>query len=88
MYKVILHKNAVKFYRNIDDNLRTRISRAINSISQNPYYHIHIKKLHGELSHMYRYRVGDIRILYEIHEEIKTVRIKTIEARGDAFKRK
>ena len=88
MYKVLLHKNAEKFYRNADDNLRKRINRAVDSISQNPYYNIHIKKLQGELSHMYRYRTGGIRILYEIHEDIKTVRIKTIEARGNAYKGK
>lgn len=88
MYKVILHKNAVKFYKHSDANLRKRINKAIENISQSPYYGIHIKKLHGELSNMYRYRTGDIRIIYEIHEDIKTVRIKTIEARGDAFKRK
>jgi mRNA-degrading endonuclease RelE of RelBE toxin-antitoxin system len=35
---------------------------------------------------MYRYRLGALRILYEIHEEIKTVRIKTIESRGSAYK--
>ena len=86
MYKGILHKNAIKFYRNIDKNVQERINKAINIILQNPYYHTHIKKLHGELSHMYRYRAGDIRILYEIHEDIKTVRIKVIETRGDAYK--
>ena len=36
---------------------------------------------------MYRYRLGSMRILYEIHEDIKTVRIKTIEARGSAYKK-
>ncbi len=50
------------------------------------YYGVHIKKLQGELSKMYRYRVGDIRILYEIHEDIKIVRIKVIEGRGKAYR--
>jgi mRNA-degrading endonuclease RelE of RelBE toxin-antitoxin system len=35
---------------------------------------------------MYCYRLGEIRIIYEIHEDIKTVRIKTIEYRGSAYK--
>jgi len=42
--------------------------------------------LEGELKDMYRYRLGNLRILYEIHEDIKTIRIKAIEARGSAYK--
>jgi mRNA-degrading endonuclease RelE of RelBE toxin-antitoxin system len=29
--------------------------------------------------------MGNIRILYEIHEDIKAVRIKVIEERGDIY---
>jgi mRNA interferase RelE/StbE len=86
MYNVIFHKNAAKFYKNADNKLRGRIKEAINNISGNPRLHVHIKKLEGELKQMYRYRLGDLRILYEIHEDIKTIRIKTIEGRGSVYK--
>jgi len=86
VYKVILHKNAIKFYRTANENLRKRINRAIDCISQNPHYHRNIKKLQGNLSSMYRYRISDLRILYEIHDDIKTVRIKTIDVRGNVYK--
>ena len=86
MHKVILHRNAAKFFQDADKKLQERITDVLDSIAENPYYSIHIKKLHGELAHMYRYRLGALRILYEIHQEIKTVRIKTIEARGSAYK--
>jgi len=86
MLKVILHKNAAKHYRNAEKKLQGRINTAINTILENPRHHLHIRKLEGELKDMYRYRLGDIRILYEIHEDIKTIRIKAIEARGSAYK--
>jgi mRNA interferase RelE/StbE len=86
MYKVILHKNAAKYYKNADKKLQGRINTAVNTILENPRYHVHIKKLEGELKDMYRYRLGDLRILYEIHENVKTVRIKAIEARGSVYK--
>jgi len=86
VYKAILHKDAIKFYKRADTNLRKRINSAIEVVVQNPRYHIHIKKLQGDLSNMYRYRLGDIRMIYEIHEGIKTVRIKAIEQRGSAYK--
>jgi mRNA interferase RelE/StbE len=86
VYKVILHNYAAKFYTKCDTKLRKKINAAIDTILQNPTYNIHIKKLQGELSQMYRYRLGDIRIIYEIHEDIKSIRIKTIEYRGSAYK--
>jgi len=70
----MLHKNA-------DNKLRGRIKEAVNNISGNPRLHVHIKKLEGDLKQMYRYRLGDLRILYEIHEDIKT-----IEGRGSVYK--
>jgi mRNA-degrading endonuclease RelE of RelBE toxin-antitoxin system len=35
---------------------------------------------------MYRFRLGELRIIYEIEEEIKTVRVKSIDVRGTAYK--
>jgi mRNA-degrading endonuclease RelE of RelBE toxin-antitoxin system len=86
MYKVILHKNAAKYYRNADKKLQGRINTAIDIILENPRYHVHIKKLEGELKDMYRYRLGNLSILYEVHEDIKSIRIKAIEARGSVYR--
>jgi len=47
---------------------------------------VHIKKLEGELKDMVRYRLGNLRILYEVHEDIKSIRIKAIEARGSVYR--
>jgi len=86
MYKVILHKNAAKYYRNADKKLQGRINTAVDIILENPRYHVHIKKLEGELKDIYRYRLGNLRILYEVHQDIKTIRIKAIEARGSVYR--
>ncbi len=86
MYKVVLHSDAAKYYRNSDKKLQHRINSAIDIILENPRYHVHIKKLEGELKHMYRYRLGNLRVLYEVHEDLKTIRIKAIEARGSVYK--
>ena len=54
MYRAILHKNAAKYYRSADKKLQGRINRAVDTISESPRYHVHIKKLEGELKNMYR----------------------------------
>ncbi len=84
-FKIILHKDAAKDYKKADSKLKARINKAIDAISENPFHDVHIKKLEGQLSGMYRYRIGDMRILYEIHNDIKIVRIKAIESRGGVY---
>ncbi len=63
MHKIILHRNAVKFYRKADDALKERITDAVDAIARNHYLDGHIKKLKGDLKHMHRFRKGDLRIL-------------------------
>lgn len=86
MHRIVLHRNAVKFYRKADEFLKEKVADAIDVIAQNPYMDGHIKKLKGDLKHMHRFRKGDLRILYEIDDAKETVWIKTIEWRGSAYK--
>jgi mRNA interferase RelE/StbE len=86
MYRVILHRDADKDYRGFDTKMKARTDRALNDIRLSPCHGPNIKKLKGKLSNLYRYRIGGFRILYEIVEDIKTVRVKTIEARGKVYK--
>lgn len=85
MHKIILHRNTVKFYRKVDDGLKERVADAIDIIARNPHLDGHIKKLKGDLKHMHRFRMGDLRILYEIDDAQEIVWIKTIEWRGSAY---
>ncbi len=75
MPKILLHRNAAKFYRNADEALKGRISDAVEAIALNPRLDGHVKKLKGELKH-----------LYEIDDLEDVVWVKTIEHRGSAYK--
>jgi len=86
MHKIILHKHAVKFFRNAGTDLKDRIVAALDLISKEPRNHPHIKKLKGELKNMYRFRLGEVRFIYEIEAESQTVRVKTIDTRGSVYK--
>lgn len=85
MYKILLHKDALKFYQKQDSKIRKRIEKAFETIKLNPYHGKNIKKMTSEISNLYRYRVGDYRILYEIHKDL--VRVKAIDSRGQIYKR-
>jgi mRNA interferase RelE/StbE len=86
MHKIILHRNAVKFYRKANKALKERVADAMDVIARNPHRNGHIKKLKGDLKHLHRFRMGDLRILYEVDDAQEIVWIKTIEWRGSAYK--
>ena len=86
MYKVFPHKKAVKYYESLDDKTARRINKAIESISRNPLEGLHIKRLRGTHEGKYRYAVGDLRIVYRVNSEEKTVLIEAIGPRGDIYK--
>jgi mRNA interferase RelE/StbE len=86
MHKIILHRNAAKFYRKANATLKERLADAIDTIARDPYLGGHIKKLKGDLKHMHRFRMGDLRIVYETDDAQEIVWIKTIEWKGSAYK--
>ncbi|MBZ0202132.1 MAG: type II toxin-antitoxin system RelE/ParE family toxin [Ignavibacteria bacterium] len=45
-----------------------------------------IKKLSGQLSGLFRYRVGDYRVIYEIDEKSKSVEVLSIKHRKNVYK--
>ncbi len=51
----------------------------------NPFYGANIKKLKGDLSDIYRYRVGSFRLFYLILESEKRVVILSLANRKDAY---
>ena len=86
MYKVSLHKKAVKYYEKFDDKTAKRINKAIETMSINPFEGLHIQRLNGRLEGKYRYTVGDLRIVYSVNVEEETILIEAIGPRGDIYK--
>jgi mRNA interferase RelE/StbE len=86
MYKVFLHKKAIKYYESLDDKTAKRINKAMEIISKNPLEVPHIKRLRGTHEGKYRYAVGDLRIVYRVNEKDKTILVEAIGPGGDIYK--
>ncbi len=54
-------------------------------LRENPFFGPQIKKLKGPLAEVYRFRVGDFRLFYEISADTVIVFILDIENRKDAY---
>lgn len=85
MFYISLSNESIKFLESQTEKTNKRIEKALDEISDNPYRGNHIKKLKGKLAGRYRYRLGDIRIVYRIQEEKITVYVVSINNRGDAY---
>ena len=73
-------KTFVRFSDRIRDNIYPRLRT-------NPYVGPNIKRLKGNLSAIYRYRMGDYRIFYTIDSTEKLVFMLDIVHRRDAYRK-
>ena len=70
-------------------NLENRFAKARKTIypmlKENPYYGNNIKKLKGNFAGLYRYRLGDFRLIYSIDEGEQIVFMLHAVQRKDAY---
>ena len=85
MYEVLLHPDAQKFYTKADKALAKKIARCLQQLEQDPRSHPNIKSLKGAYSGLYRYRIGDYRVIYSVEDEIVQVFVVAIAHRGQAY---
>jgi mRNA interferase RelE/StbE len=84
-YRVELSPRAQRDIKALDGSIQRRIARRIDLLADNPYPQ-GIKKIEGE-DDLYRLRVGDYRILYQVREKILLVLIVGIGHRRDIYRR-
>ena len=78
-------KIAGKEYISVYKKIKTYI---YPQLKENPFFGLNIKKLKGNLSEMYRYRIRTFRIFYLIDLEKKIVFMLDISKRKDSYRKK
>lgn len=86
MYKIQLTKEEIKYYKKCDVATKRQLNSCFEVLKRSPYNDVNIKRLQGELSGLYRYRIGSIRVIYKINETEITVFVVAIGNRGDIYK--
>ena len=84
-YDLRLSPAARSFYDKADDKLAKRLNRCFSQIQTDPRGHPNIRILRGKLAGYYRYRLGSLRIIYQIHEDHRLITIVVIVQRGQAY---
>jgi mRNA interferase RelE/StbE len=86
MYEVILSDRASNYYEKLPSNTQRRINKAIDSIEENPFAGSNIKRLTGKFEGLYRYRIGNIRIVNQVVKSEMKVAIVEIGTRGGIYR--
>ena len=85
MYKVQYRASATKMLRRMPRNVAKTVIRKIDQFAVSPYApNNNVTRLKGEKG--YRLRVGDWRVLYEIHDDVLVIEIIKIGPREGVYR--
>ena len=85
-YKIVWKRSAKKELKKLDKQVILRILQAVENLAEDPLQ-AGTKKLVGSDS-IYRIRVGDYRIIYNIESSILTIEIVKVGHRGQVYRKK
>lgn len=83
-YKIVWKKSALKDLYKIRKEAISRIIKAVELLTSNPFPS-GVKKLSGS-ERTYRLRVGNYRVIYEVDENILTIQIIRVRHRKSAYR--
>lgn len=87
VYSVEFVKSAQKEFEKLSTSLKAKTVEALRLLAQNPYSELlKVKKLKGSDS-LYRIRLGDYRVIYELKNELLIVLVIKIGHRREVYRR-
>jgi mRNA interferase RelE/StbE len=84
MFDVKYSKQVVNFLKSAEKKLTSRILKKIETLTENPIQH-DSKVVEGYNEKLFRIRVGDYRILYEVNYRNNLLGIVKIDKRSKVF---
>ena len=80
-YEILIRPSAQKELRSLPGDDRRRVIARIEALARNPRPH-GVKKLKGEKD-LYRLRVGDYRVIYQIQDRFLLILVLRVRQRSD-----
>jgi mRNA interferase RelE/StbE len=84
MYRVLLERGAERDLGRLSSEIHDRVIAAIQSLATNPRPP-GCRKLAGS-KHDWRIRVADYRVVYEIADEIRVLRVNRVRHRREVYR--
>lgn len=83
-YEILLEQNAEKDLRKLQKKIFNQIIEKVKLLSENPRPD-GVKKL-VNVSNFWRIRIGSFRVIYEINDTAKIIKVYKIKHRKDVYK--
>jgi len=84
MYRVEFTASAAREFRSLEESIKRRIAAAIDELCENPRPR-GVHKLRGH-ERLYRVRVGPYRVVYEVDDRERSIRVTRIRHRREAYR--
>ena len=90
MFRIFETDQFLKDLQRLDASIKNRVYRKTKSqiyrqIRNNPYYGKNIKKLKAYKPETWRYKLGGLRVFYEIEDKERIISVLTIDFRGNLY---
>jgi mRNA interferase RelE/StbE len=85
MYEVRLSHRARRYYDRVSADTARRLNRCFEALVKDPLAGGDIRRVQGT-SGVYRFRVGNLRVIYEVDTRQRIVKVSAILPRGEAYK--
>jgi mRNA interferase RelE/StbE len=83
-FEIIFSKKFDRKFRKLDKNIQKKIFDIIKKLREDPFC-CNAKKLAG-YERLFRIRIGNYRLIYEINFDKKRIEILTVNSRGKVYK--
>ena len=84
MYEVRLSRRAENYYQRVDPGTAGRLNQVFEELSDNPYRASNVRPLRGR-QNLFRYRLGELRVVFMVDQAEQVVRVLAIGPRGDIY---
>ena len=85
-YKIELAKSVTKDFKKIAHAMHPSLIAAIENLTDKPFPAKKFKKLKGTLN-IFRLRVGDYRIIYDVDETLMQIKVYRVRHRKDVYQK-
>lgn len=84
-YQIQFKSSAAKELKSLPLNVKQRMSKVLEKLTENPRI-FGVIKLQGD-NKLYRVRVGNYRIIFQINDQLKLIKVTRIRHRQDVYKK-
>ncbi|MEI6350707.1 MAG: type II toxin-antitoxin system RelE/ParE family toxin [Verrucomicrobiota bacterium] len=86
MPKLVVHKRAARYLRNLDARIRAQLVAKLEELARDPDQMPGVKPMSGDWAGYFRLRHGDLRVIYLYDRLENAILIAHVGPRGDVYK--